>query len=288
MTTPCLAHYGVTVAEPPVAADRLDVDPPGGDAAAGLEFLRSLGFVPLVTNLYAGVGRQWILRRGERGAPGYVERDLFSSFRADDPVVAGADTPRAGDAVFRLPVEDPRQTLTELRERGWAETYLGVEGLFRGPDAAVYELAPITGDDAVDRTISLWTDPDGLDRATKTWCEVFGFDVIAMRESFYGVADAVVLRRKGPGPVTLQLLTPPGGSPLEPRRTDDIFAQQGYPHFRLGAPDKAAALAAGEIVFPDTGDVSYLLIEGAYLELVQLEGSTRAPAPSGSSAPSVR
>ena len=52
--------------------------------------------------------------------------------------------------------------------------------------------------------------------------------------------------------------------------TDDIFAQQGYPHFRLGAPDKSAALAAGEIVFPDTGDVSYLLIEGAYLELVEL------------------
>lgn len=268
--TPCLAHYGVTVAEPPVPDDHLDVDPPGGDAAAGLEFLRWLGFVPLHTNLYAGVGRQWILRRGERGEPGYLERDLFTSFRADDPQVAGADTPRVGDVVFRLPLDDPAGRLAELRERGWADPYLGSDELFRGPDAALYEPAPITGDGAVDRTISLWTDPARLDDAIDTWGSVFGFEVVGRAASFHGVADATVLRRGGVGPVTLQLLTPGDGTPLEPRITDDIFAQHGYPHFRLGAPDKAKALAAGEIVFADTGDVSYLLIEGAYLELVQL------------------
>ncbi|MGH9271325.1 MAG: hypothetical protein ACRDZ2_08620 [Ilumatobacteraceae bacterium] len=278
MTTPCLAHYGVTVAEPPVRDDRLEVDPPGGDAAAGLDFLRWLGFEPLHTNLYAGIGRQWILRRGEVGEPGYLERDLFTSFRAAGTEPAGGDTPRAGDAVFRLPVEDPAATLAGLRERGWAAPYAGVDGaLFRGPDAAVYELTPITGDDAVDRTISLWTDPVDVPRAVQAWSQVFGLELVATGVSFHGIAEATVLQRRDNGPVTLQLLTPPTGVDLPARVTDDIFAQQGYPHFRLGAPDTAAAQRAGQTVFPDTGDVSYLLIEGAYLELVQLEGS-RIPA----------
>lgn len=267
-TTPCLAHYGVTVAEPPVADDRLASDPPGGNAAEGLAFLRHLGFEPLHENLYAGIGRQWILRRGQRGDAGYLERDLFTSFRAGGVARAGGEVPAVGDVVFRLPVADVDATMAGLRERGWARPYLGADGLFVAPDAAVYEIAPITGDDATDRTISLWTDPATLDRAVATWCDLFGLELTAKREPFHGVADATVLRRTGPGAVTLQLLTPIGGGPLAPRVTDDIFAQEGYPHFRLGAPDKAVALAAGEVVFPDTGDVSYVLIEGAYLELV--------------------
>ena len=51
MTTPCLAHYGVTIAEAAVPDDELATAPPGGDAAAGLEFLTHLGFEPLHTNL---------------------------------------------------------------------------------------------------------------------------------------------------------------------------------------------------------------------------------------------
>jgi hypothetical protein len=271
MTTPCLAHYGATVSEPHVPSDRLASAPPGGDAAAGLEFLRWLGFEPLHTNLYADIGRQWILRRGQVGDPGYLERDLFTSFRADEPVHAGGDTPRAGDAVFRLPVVDPVETLDGLRSRGWAEPYCGVDGpLFRGPDAMVYEVAPITGDDMVDRTISLWTAPNDLERAVTTWTSVFGLESRDDRQRFHGIAEATVLARSGGGALTLQLLTPIDGADLAPRITDDIFAQQGYPHFRLGAPDKAAATAAGEIVFPDTGDVSYLLVGGAYIELVEL------------------
>ena len=273
--TPCLAHYGVTVAEPPVPDDELSTAAPGGAAGDGLAFLRWLGFEPLHTNLYAGVGRQWILRRGERGDAGYLERDLFTSFRAGVPwgglERAGGPTPRVGDSVFRLPVTDPAATLAGLRERGWAAPYLGVDGpLFVGPDAAVYELAPITGDDAVDRTISLWTDPATLDRAVASWHDLFGLELAAKGEAFHGVAEATVLRRVGDGAVTLQLLTPLAGAALAPRITDDIFAQEGYPHFRLGAPDKPRALAAGEVVFPDTGDVSYVLVEGAYLELVAL------------------
>ena len=268
--TPCLAHYGVTVAEPPVADHELATAAPGGRAGDGLAFLRWLGFEPLHTNLYANVGRQWILSRGRRGDAGYLERDLFTSFRAHAPG-AGGPTPAVGDVVFRLPVDDPDATLAGLRERGWAAPYLDRgDALFTAPDAAVYELAPITGDDAVDRTVSLWTDPTTLDRAVATWCDVFGFAVAAVDASFHGVARATVLRRTGPGPITLQLLTPLDGATLAPRVTDDIFAQEGYPHFRLGAPDKAAALAAGEVVFPDTGDVSYVLVEGAYLELVAL------------------
>jgi hypothetical protein len=277
-TTPCLAHYGVTVSEPPVPDDRLDVDPPGGDAGRGLEFLAWLGFEPLHTNLYAGVGRQWILRRGKAGDPGYVERDLFTSFRADAVERAGTDVPHAGDAVFRLPVDDPDGVLAELRARGWAEPYAGVDGpLFRAPDAAVYELAPITGDDSIDRTISLWTDAADLARAVGTWTTVFGFERHEGRRPFHGIAEATVLNRSGAGAATLQLLTPLDGASLPARVTDDIFAQQGYPHFRLGAPDKAAAQAVGATVFPDTGDVSYVLVEGAYLELVSLadESNTR-------------
>ncbi len=273
--TPCLAHYGVTVAEPPVADDDLRSAPPGGNAADGLEFLRFLGFEPLHTNLYAGIGRQWILRRGRPGEPGYVERDLFTSFRAGDVEPAGISPARAGDAVFRLTVDDPQATLAELTARGWATPYppgpTPTTGpLFRGPDEAVYELAPISGDEAADRTVSLWTDPDGVDDAVATWCHVFGFEVVDKAADFHGIADAVVLRRTGRAPITLQLLTPRDGAALEPRVTDDIFAQAGYPHFRLGAPDKPAALAVGETVFPDTGDVSYVLVQGAYLELVEL------------------
>jgi hypothetical protein len=269
MSTPCLAHYGVTVAEPHVPTDRLATDPPGGDAAPGLEFLSWLGFEPLHTNLYADIGRQWILRRGQVGDPGYLERDLFTSFRGGDAAPAGTDTPHAGDVVFRLPVDDPDAVLDELRSRGWAEPYAGVDGpLFRGPDAAVYELAPITSDDAIDRTISLWTAREDLERAAGTWTALFDLERQVEVRPFHGLADATALVRHGAGALTLQLLTPADGSDLPARVTDDIFAQQGYPHFRLGAPDKAAALAAGEVVFPDTGDVSYVLIEGAYLELV--------------------
>ena len=269
--TPCLAHYGVTVAEPAVADDELQSAAPGGKAADGLAFLQFLGFEPLYTNLYAGIGRQWILRRGERGDDGYVERDLFTSFRAGTVEAAGISPARVGDAVFRLTVTDPAATLEELTERGWAEPYLGVLGpLFRGPDEAVYELAPISGDEAADRTVSLWTDPSTIDDAIATWSHVFGFEVVDKDADFHGVARAVVLRRDGDGAITLQLLVPADGGPLAERVTDDIFAQAGYPHFRLGASDKPAALAVGETVFPDTGDVSYVLVEGAYLELVEL------------------
>ena len=173
--TPCLAHYGVTVAEPAVPDGELPTAPPGGDAAAGLAFLGHLGFELMHTNLYPNVGRQWILRRGQVGDSGYVERDLFTSFRADAEA-AGGDVPHAGDAIFRLPVDDPMSVLADLRARGWAQTYLGSEALFRGPDAALYELAPLSGDETRDRTVSLWTDPATLDDAVATWCRLFGFD----------------------------------------------------------------------------------------------------------------
>jgi hypothetical protein len=268
--TPDLAHYGVTVAEPALADDQLAGAAPGGDAADGLDFLTHLGFEPLHTNLYPGIGRQWIVRRGDRGDPGYLERDVFTSFRADGTAIAGDDPPAVGDAVFRLPVDDPVAMLADLRARGWAEPYLGAQGpLFRGPDAAVYELTAITGDQGIDRTISMWTDPDRLDAAIDVWRSVFALEPMGTAP-FHGVAEASVLRRAGEGALTLQLLIPRHGAPLAPRVTDDIFAQQGYPHFRLGAADKQAARRAGETVFPDTGDVSYVLVEGAYLELVEL------------------
>ena len=48
-----------------------------------------------------------------------------------------------------------------------------------------------------------------------------------------------------------------------------MFAQVGYPHFRLGTKDRKKVKARGKEVFADTGDVSFVLIEGAYLEVVE-------------------
>jgi hypothetical protein len=269
--TPCLAHYGATVAEPLVPDDELALRPPGGRAAEGIAFLRHLGFELIVENLYPHVGRQWIFRRGTVGSPGYVERDLFTSFRAGEIAPAGIDPPRVGDTVFRLPVSDPDAVFDDLVHHGWAGAYLAGTGpVFMGPDAAVYELATVTGDPVLDRVVSLWTDPVHLDRSIGTWTTVFGFEVVGSGRDFHGVAVATELRRAGQGAMTLQLLTPLDGAGLADRVTDDIFLQEGYPHFRLGAPDKSVALTAGHTVFPDTGDVSYVLVEGAYLELVQL------------------
>ncbi|KAI9006315.1 hypothetical protein DFJ74DRAFT_690267 [Hyaloraphidium curvatum] len=270
MPTPCLAHYGATITEPRVPDDQLGTAPPAGAAAASLAFLAALGFEVRDTNLYPGLGRQWILRRGRPGQRGYLERDVFSSFGADPKIRPAGQTgaPAAGDAVFRLPVDDPEGTMRMLREKGWAEPYMNCDKLFRGPDGMVYEIAPLTGNALTDRTVSIWTDPSALDANADAWQSLFGFRTVSTGSSFYGIAHAHILRRNEPTPVTLQLLTPAKGE-LLPRASEDIFAQCGYPHFRLGARSKALVKKRGKEVFPDTADVSYVLVGGAYLEVVE-------------------
>ncbi|MEO1065253.1 MAG: hypothetical protein AAFZ07_27880 [Actinomycetota bacterium] len=261
--TPCLAHYGATLAEDPLSDDELHSAPPLGAAADALAFLDFLGFVPLIENRYPSLGRQWILGRGDRSEPAYLERDVFTSFTAGTVDSAAGDHPAVGDTIVRLPLADPAGTVAELSGRGWATPYAPEPAWFRGPDGMVYEPAPIDADPGVNRMISIWTDPAEVDRISRDYQVLFAFEEIAVDEPVGTAARATVLRRSGVGPVTLRLLTPGprAATVVAPRVTDDIFAQVGYAHFRLGAPDREAVRAAGTEVFPDTGDVSYVLFQ---------------------------
>lgn len=272
MTTPCLAHYGATLAEDHLPGEELHSAPPLGTAAQALAFLDFLGFEPLVENRYPDLGRQWILGRGERDDPAYLERDVFTSFVAGAVADAAGDHPAIGDTIVRLPLTDPAATVTELSARGWATPYRPEPTWFRGPDGMVYEPAPVDADAGVNRTISIWTDPADVDRISSDYQSLFAMEEIAVDEPVGSAARATILRRSGAGPVTLRLLTPAPRSAVvvAPRVTDDIFAQVGYAHFRLGAPDREAVRAVGTEVFPDTGDVSYVLFHHAYLEVVEL------------------
>lgn len=270
--TPCLAHYGTTLAEAPIPDDELATAPLTGQVAETHRFLDLLGFEPLVTNLYPGLGRQWIRRRGRRGEPGYVEKDSFSSFTAVHRPPTDDGRPRVGDAVFRLPERDPSRMLARLVDEGLARPYLGVlDEWFLGPDEQAYELAPVSDDPAANRVISIWTDPATVERISGRYAELFGFAVVDRDAAVGdGRARAHVLRREDRGACTIRLLVPADGSAPAPRWTEDIFAEVGYPHFRLGAPSRSAVKAVAPEVFPDTGDVSYVLFEHAYLELVEL------------------
>jgi hypothetical protein len=264
--TPCLAHYGTTLVEPPIADVDLATAPLTGQVADAHRLMDALGFSLLVRNLYPGLGRQWIFSRGRRGEPDYVEKDQFSSFAATARPV-GATPWRVGDTVFRLPETDPAATRAMLIGAGLATAVDGTDWV-RSVDGQTYELAQRSDDAAVNRTISVWTDPTRLDDIVTDLVDLFALYVQSQCD--LDVARAVVLTRVGPGPVTLRLLTPRDGGRLEPRWTDDIFVEQGYSHLRLGAPDRAAVKARFSEVFPDTGDVSYVLAHHMYLELVEL------------------
>ena len=272
--TPCLAHYGATLAETPIPDAELHSTRPVGDAAAALEFLAFLGFEPLVENRYPNLGRQWILGRGDRSDPTYLERDVFTSFTAGAVAAAGGDQPAVGDTIVRLPLADPAATVAELADRGSVTPYGPETAWFRGPDGMVYEPAAADPDPGVNRMISIWTDPADVDRISADYQTLFAMEEVAVDEPVGTATRATILRRHGHGPITLRLLTPAPGSgrTVAPRASDDIFAQVGYAHFRLGAPDREAVRAAGTEVFPDTGDVSYVLFHHAYLEVVELPG----------------
>jgi hypothetical protein len=274
--TPCLAHYGTTLAEPkPPEGTDLATWPISGQCLAAHEFMAALGFVPLITNLYPTLGRQWIFRRGERGDVDYLEKDQFSSWIAGD--APSTTSPRVGDTVFRLPLRDLeswRDVLAPfVKEPVWAPGG-GTDGnLVMGPDEQWYELTESVELPADNRVISIWTDPADVERIAADYVRCFGMHVVTTDADFHGVGRATVVRRDDPA-VTIQLVhspavqprwsSPDGGSPQA-----DIFLQTGYAHFRLGATDADEVRQVAETVFPDTGDVGYVMFHHAYLELIE-------------------
>ncbi len=269
MATPSIAHFGTTLPEdvPPDGAVQIDV-PFTGSLARTDRFLQLFGMELLITNMYPGVGRQYIYRRGERSDVDYVEKDTFTSYTSTFAPDPGA--PRVADTVFRLPHPDPRAVWGAWEAEGLVELLHddGIAVLFRGPDHQVYELVPSSDDPVDNHAIFIWTDPGEADVIEKDYDEHFGLQVAERGVDFHGLGDAVLLVRQDP-PVTIGLLTPKTGGRIEPRWTDDVFAQVGYSHFRLGAPDKAKVKAMAPEAFPDTGDVSYVHFHHAYLELVE-------------------
>ncbi len=277
MGTPAIAHFGTTIMEaaPPPGTRQQDV-PLEGTLGRTLEFLDVLGFKPHLQNMYEGIGRQYIWRRGEPGDVDYVEQDNFTSYVAEPR--PDTDGPRIGDTVFRLTHSNPTATLQALLDRNLitvsneAELAAFLDGtadwlLMSAPQGQVYEFGATQADTADNHCVYVWTDEARLEEVAGNFIEHFGMtrgDV----EDFHGVARLLPLRRKSPG-VTIGLLHHPTNRVLAPRWTDDIFKEAGFSHYRMGALDKAQTVAFTRQAFPDGGDVSFVYFEDSYLELVQ-------------------
>jgi hypothetical protein len=285
MGSPSIAHYGTTIIEapPPNGAVQKDV-PRTGDLARTLRLLEIMGFKPLIENMYARIGRQYIWRRGNQADVDYIEFDAFTSYRAVER--PATQRPRVGDTVFRMTHRYPRGLYEAWRVEGLIAPLVDEAAvtafltgdtdwvLLRGPNGQMIELGPSQPTRAENHTIYVWTDPARRAEAAAGFVDVFGMEE-AGGFDFFGLADGLRLRRTRPG-VTIGLLTPRPGERLEPRWTDDIFLEAGYSHFRLGAPDKARALAASREAFPAGGDVSFVYFHESYLELVQVEADDPA------------
>jgi hypothetical protein len=282
MGSPSIAHYGTTIIEaaPPEGAVQKHV-PKTGDLARTLRFLEIMGFKPLIENMYEGIGRQYIWHRGSQMDVDYIEFDAFTSYRAVERPATGR--PRVGDTVFRMTHRYPRGLYEAWRVEGLVtpvtdpEPFLTGDAdwmLLRGPNGQLVELGPVQPTRAGNHTVYIWTDPADLERTAADFETYFGARPVG-RFDFHGMADGLALRRMLPG-VTIGLLTPRAGEAVEPRWTEDIFLEAGYSHYRLGAPDKAQALAASREAFPAGGDVSFVYFHESYLELVQVEADDPA------------
>jgi hypothetical protein len=280
MRTPAIPHYGTTLAEapPPPGVSQADA-PLDGMLGATDRFLRLAGFELAVRNLYPGIGRQYIYRRGQPSDADYLEKDSFTSYAAQPPPASAA--PRVGETIFRLPHRDPRALYRAWRAEQLATPLLGADAeaaflageapalLLRGPDTQRYELTPSAPARLENFAVYVWTDPARLAETIDAYAKQFAIEPVGAAETFHGIAALHRLVRREPA-VTIGLLTPLGGAPLAPRWRDDIFQELGYSHFRLGSPDKAAVIAQNPEAYPATGDVSYVLFRESYLELVQV------------------
>jgi hypothetical protein len=281
MSTPAIAHFGTTIAEPAPSPDVSQRDVPiEGDLAATLRFLELSGFEPLLENFYPGIGRQYIWRRGRPGDVDYLEQDNFTSYSARPrPATPG---PRVGDTVFRLTHREPRALLAELEAEGLAriergparERFLAGDCdwlLLAGPNGQCYELGGTQPTVAGNHVIYVWTQASELEAVTAAHQQHFGLrpvsGPVSGPEEFHGLGSVRRLSRERPG-VTIGLLHDPVAG-LSPRFSDDIFGVAGYSHYRLGALDQAATAAAHREAFPPAGDVSFVYFADSYLELVQ-------------------
>jgi len=256
-------------------------------------------------NMYPGIGRQYIWRRGVEADPDYVEKDNFTFYvtRPQDLLVGDrvasrprrrrhrdaegsyaarsrpvTDGPRQGDTIFRLTHRDPRGVFSAWRDRSLVDgTDAGAEKAFldgaaqwlllRGPDGQYYELGRTQPSRRENHRVYIWTQPEALAETSAAFVDHFALKA-AGSTNFHAVATANLLEREEPG-ITIALLTPLDGRELAPRWSEDIFVEAGYSHYRLGAPDQARTIAASREAFPAGGDVAFVYFKDSYLELVQ-------------------
>lgn len=279
MASPAIAHYGTTIIETPAPAG-VDqrVIPHTGALAGTLRLLELYGFEPLIENMYDGVGRQYIRRRGNISDPDYIEFDAFTSYRAvQRPATA---TARVGDTIFRLTHRHPTEVYRQAAAEGLlspanrsanAEAFLHGESLWllvRGPNGQQFELGPTQSTRRDNNVVHIWTASAALDQTAREFCTQFGM-LEAESVPFHDIGCVKYLRRERPG-MTIGLLTALPGEQVAPRWSDDIFLEAGYSHYRMGSPDKQKTLAASREAFPDGGDVSFVYFRDSYLELVQV------------------
>lgn len=279
MPSPSIAHYGTTIIEAPAPEGAIQKDiPHTGDLAAMLRLLGIFGFEPLIENMYPGIGRQYIRRRGRITDPDYLEFDAFTSYRAvERPATPG---PRVGDTVFRMTHRSPVEVFRKARNEGLltpVSAPADVDAfeqersewlLVRAPNGQCLEIGPTQPTRAGNHTIYIWTDPEDLEATATDFARQFALSSEG-RFRFHGQAENLCLRRERPG-ITIGLLTPLPGQSIAPRWSDDIFLEAGYSHYRMGSPDKSATLRASRQAFPDGGDVSFVYFRDSYLELVQV------------------
>jgi len=271
-----IAHFGTTLIEPapPEGADQASL-PMTGELARTDQFLRMLGAEIYIRNMYPGVGRQFIYRRGEFSDPDYFEKDTFTSYIAQP--VADAGRPRASETIFRIPHADPVRMARALLQEDLINPLSSVDDfisgraaalLFCGPDRQQYELAQTSPRRADNHRVYIWTRHSDLQDHIAAYDKYFDLQLTGS-EDFHGLGNAHLLVREEPG-MTIALLTTKEGD-VAPKHSFDIFKDAGYSHFRLGAPDKRAVLAESQEAFPDGGgQVSFVHFKDSYLELVQI------------------
>ncbi len=272
-----IAHFGTTLIEsaPPEGADQATI-PMTGDLERTDQFLSILGAEIYIRNMYPGIGRQFIYRRGEFSDPDYFEKDTFTSYVAEP--IPDAGKPRASEAIFRVPHADAQRVANELIDadlivpRSSLDEFLkaGKDGrlLFSGPDGQQYELTSSAPNRSENHRVYIWTHHADLDDHIAAYEAHFGLK-LSGTEDFFGRGTSHLLVRDDPG-MTVALITAAEGD-VAPKHSFDIFKDAGYSHFRLGAPDKQAALAVSEEAFPDGGgQVSFVHFKDSYLELVQV------------------
>lgn len=268
-----IAHFGTTLIEAPApeGVDQAEI-PKTGDLEATDRFLNLFGAEVYITNMYPGIGRQYIYRRGEFSDPDYFEKDTFTSYTAGP--VPSAGKPRVGDAIFRLPHRDPVGIAQVLLNENLIEPLSSFDDfvsgtratlLFTGPDHQMYELRRSSDRRSENHRVYIWTAQEDLEEHIEGYQDYFQTEFRGT-EDFYGSGTAHLLVREDPG-ITIALLT----GDVAPKHSFDIFKDAGYSHFRLGAPDKKQVLANSVEAFPDGGgDVSFVHFQNSYLELVQI------------------